>query len=302
MDQGTVAFKKTGVLPALLEAMRPMKWARNGFVLTALIFDKKVFNLPAVFNAGVAFVLFCLVASGVYLVNDLFDMERDRQHPKKCKRPLASGRLPVPVAIVAAIVFLGVGVGIGFAMRASLGAILLVYTLINIAYSLGLKHIVLVDTFAVASGYVLRVAAGAAAVVVERFSPWLYVFTLFLAMLVSLAKRRQELLMLADNAGAHRTSLNEYTKVFFDQSISMMACGTIVVYSLYTFFAPNLPSDHAMMLTIPLAMFAFLRYLFLVFSRDEGGDPDVLLWTDKPLVASIALWGVVAAAVLYWLK
>ncbi len=301
MDRETWLRQRTGIFPALIEAMRPLKWARNAFVLTALIFDKKILDLPSVLRVSGAFVLFCLVASGVYLVNDLLDMERDRQHPAKKNRPLASGRLPVAVAIPAAIVLLASSVGLGLLQDTALGLILLTYAVINLAYSLWLKHIALVDTFAVASGYVLRVAAGVAAVHVERFSPWLYVFTLLFAMLVSLAKRRQESIMLASNAGAHRSSLNDYTIAFFDHSISMMAGGAIVVYCFYTFSAPNLPANHAMMLTIPLAMFAFLRYLYLIYTKGEGGTPDDLFWTDRPLLVSAILWGACAAAVLYLL-
>jgi len=299
MNRQALVGRRAEVASALLESMRPLKWARNAFVLTALIFDKKVFNGPAVLRVSAAFALFCLVASGVYIVNDILDIERDRQHPTKRNRPLASGRLPIPLAAVAAVLCLGFSIGLGWLVSWELGAILLTYVAVNVAYSLWLKHIVVVDTFAIASGYVLRVAAGAAAVRVERFSPWLYVFTLFFAMLVSLAKRRQELALLAENAGAHRVSLNDYNMAFFDQTISLMAGGAIVVYSLYTFFAPNLPANHAMMLTIPLAMFAFLRYLYLVYSCGEGGSPDELFWTDRPMLLAVALWGGLAAAVLY---
>jgi 4-hydroxybenzoate polyprenyltransferase len=299
MDQRTMVGRRAGIAYALVESMRPLKWARNAFVLAALLFDKKVFDWPSVFRAGGAFALFCLVASGVYLVNDLLDIERDRQHPTKKNRPLASGRLPIPLGVGAAVLCLGASIALGFLIQPELGGILGLYALINIAYSLRLKHVVIIDIFAIASGYVLRVAAGAVAVRVERFSPWLYVFTLLFAMLVSLAKRRQELMLLANKAGSHRISLNEYSMVFFDQTISMMAGGAIVVYALYTVFAPNLPGNHLMMLTIPVAMFAFLRYLYLVYSRGEGGSPDELFFSDRPLVLGVMMWGALAALILY---
>ena len=299
MEKPTFLSSRAGVAFALLESMRPSKWARNAFVLTALVFDKKLFDWRPGLRVTAAFALFCLVASGVYLINDLLDAERDRQHPTKKNRPLASGRLPVSLAVSTALLCLGAGIALGLALRPELGAILLAYALVNVAYSLWLKHVVVLDTFAIASGYVLRVAAGAAAVVVEQFSPWLYAFTGLFAMMVSLAKRRHELLLLAENAGNHRTSLSAYSLTFFDQTISMMAGGAIVVYALYTFFAPNLPDNHAMMLTIPPALFAFLRYLYLVYSRGEGGVPDDLFWTDRPLIFAVGLWGAVAAAVLY---
>jgi 4-hydroxybenzoate polyprenyltransferase len=302
MDKQTCASHRLSVIPALVQAMRPLHWARNAFVLTALVFDKKLFQPLSILRASAAFALFCLVASGVYLVNDLLDVDRDRQHPTKKHRPVASGRLPAPVAAVTAICCLATGTLLGALIDPLLGGILAVYVLVNIAYSLGLKNIVVVDTFAVASGYVLRVAAGAQAIQVERFSPWLYVFTGLFAMLVSLAKRRHEVLLLMEKASTHRASLSRYNLTFFDQTISMMAGGAIVVYALYTFFAPNLPDNHAMMLTIPLAMFAFLRYLYLVYSRGEGGSPDDLFWTDRPLVVGVLLWGAVAAAVLYLMQ
>lgn len=302
MRDQTVVQSRYGALAALVEAMRPLHWARNAFVLTALVFDKKLFDLHWVLRASVAFALFCLVASGVYLVNDLLDVERDRQHPTKRQRPLASGRLPASMAAVAAVLCLGGGAALGLLLSPALGCILALYALVNVAYSLGLKNVVVLDAFAVASGYVLRVAAGAAAIEVERFSPWLYVFTGFFAMMVSLAKRRHEVLLLTEKAGSHRASLNNYTLTFFDHTIAIMAGGAIVVYALYTFFAPNLPANHAMMLTIPLAGFAFLRYLYLVYSRGEGGTPDDLFWTDRPLVVAALLWGAVAAAVLYLMR
>jgi 4-hydroxybenzoate polyprenyltransferase len=299
MDRRASVGRTVGTVPALLESFRPLHWARNAFVLTALIFDKKLFDWLPALRVSAAFCLFCLVASGVYLVNDLLDIERDRQHPTKRSRPLASGRLPIPAGVAGAVLCLGFGVTVGLWLQPALGAILLVYVLVNVAYSLGLKSVVVLDTFAIASGYVLRVAAGAVAVQVEQFSPWLYAFTGFFAMAVSLAKRRHELLLLAGNAGNHRSSLSAYNLAFFDHTIGIMAGGAIVVYSLYTFFAPNLPGDHAMMLTIPLAMFAFLRYLYLVFSRGEGGAPDDLFWTDRPLLVGVGLWGAVATAILY---
>ncbi len=302
MEDQTYARRRLGTIPALIEAMRPLHWARNAFVLTALVFDKKMFGPIWVARAGAAFVLFCLVASGVYLVNDLLDVERDRQHPAKKQRPLASGRLPASLAAMAAVLCLGAGVGLGLLLSPVLAGLLALYALVNVAYSLGLKNVVVLDAFAVASGYVLRVATGAVAIQVERFSPWLYVFTGFFAMMVSLAKRRHEVLLLMEKAGTHRASLSSYNLTFFDQTISIMAGGAIVVYALYTFFAPNLPANHAMMLTIPLAGFAFLRYLYLVFSRGEGGAPDDLFWTDRPLVVAVILWGAVAAAVLYLMR
>jgi 4-hydroxybenzoate polyprenyltransferase len=234
------------------------------------------------------------------LLNDLVDIEKDRAHPTKRYRPLAAGTLKPWVAVVAILALLGVTMPIAFAMNRALGLILLGYFILNVAYSFYLKNVVILDAMTVAAGFVLRVAAGAVVVEVERFSPWLYVGITMIALLIALGKRRAELMALAGEAGNHRAILDDYTLPFLDQLIGIVTAATIVSYSFYTFSAENLPDNHLMMLTVPFVLYFLLRYLYLIHVRELGGSPDELLFKDKPLFISAVLWGLFAAGVLYF--
>lgn len=284
---------------ALLKTMRPRQWTKNLVVYAALVFDGKFLQPEPFLHTTVAFVLFCLTSSAVYLLNDLVDIEKDRAHPKKRNRPLAAGTLKPWVAVMAMVVLLVVAIPAGFALDWQLGVILVIYFLLNVAYSFFLKNIVIVDALTVAAGFLLRVAAGAVVVEVERFSPWLYVCILMIALLIAFGKRRAELVALTGEAGNHRAILDEYTVDFLDQLIGLITAATIVAYSVYTFSAENLPDNHLMMLTIPIVMYFLFRYLYLIRVKGEGGAPDELIFKDKPLFASAVLWALVAVGVLY---
>jgi len=279
--------------------MRPKQWTKNAFVFTALIFDRKLFQPGPLVRTIEAFVLFCLASSAVYLINDLADMESDRLHPKKRFRPLASGELSPRVAKVAAAVLILVVVPSAFAVNTGLGWILLGYILLQLAYSFVLKHVVIIDVMTVAAGFVLRVGAGVVVVHVARFSPWLYVCTTLLALFIAINKRRHELVLLAQNANNHRKILDEYNIAFLDEMNSMVTASTVIAYSLYTFSAPNLPENHAMMLTIPFVIYGLFRYLYLVHVRGEGGAPDELVLRDIPLFLTLALWALSVVLILY---
>lgn len=285
---------------ALLRSMRPRQWPKNAFVFAALIFDLQLIQIDSVLRALAGFVLLCLASSAVYLVNDLADIEADRSHPLKRKRPLASGALSPSVAIVAAAVLAAVALAGGFALSTTFGAIVLGYGLLNLLYSFGLKHVPIVDVLVVAAGFVLRVAAGVSLIVVERFSPWLYVCMTLLALLIAFGKRRAEIVLLEDTAGAHRRVLDGYTLPLLDQLLSIVSAATIVAYSLYTFSAENLPGNHLMMLTIPFVLYGIFRYLHLIHVENAGGSPEELVFTDRPLAATILLWGLTATAILYF--
>jgi 4-hydroxybenzoate polyprenyltransferase len=288
------------VLKHLLAAMRPKQWTKNIFIFAALVFDEKLF-IPAYLMQVVAgFILFCLLSSTVYLINDLADIEKDRQHPKKRMRPLASGALSPNVAKVAAALLLLIALPASFWLSLAFGFIALVYLALNLAYSFGLKNLVILDVLIVAAGYVLRVAAGTVIIPVERFSPWLYVCTTLGALFISFAKRRHELLFLEAGAEQHRASLEEYTVRLLDEMIVVTAATTIIAYSLYTFSAPNLPPNHSMMLTIPFVLYGVFRYLYLVHVKNEGGNPDEIFLKDLPLLLDILLWGVAVVVVMYW--
>jgi len=279
--------------------MRPRQWTKNVFVFAALVFDGKLTQIPLFTRTLAAFFWFCLISSVVYIINDLADIENDRVHPTKRLRPLASGLLSPRVAIVAAIVLAVIGLGGAFAMGGWLGWVTLAYLSLNLGYSFWLKNIVIVDVMSIAAGFVLRVVAGVVVVQVTRFSPWLYMCTTLLALFVGLGKRRHEIILLANNANAHRSILNHYTVSFLDQLIGLVTSTTVIAYSLYTFSAPNLPPNHLMMLTIPFVLYGLFRYLYLIHVRKLGGAPDELILQDVPLLLSVLLWAAAVVTILY---
>ena len=287
------------MLSALIKSMRPRQWSKNVFVLAAVVFDKKLLNPEAVGKSLAGMVLFCLLSSSVYLINDILDAEADRNHPQKRNRPIASGKLPVPVAAAAAIGIILVTIPASFLLSTLFGWIALIYFLVNLAYSTRLKHIPLIDVLIIAAGFVLRVAAGVSLIEVERFSPWLYVVTTLLALYIGFGKRRAELTLLQNDANNHRRVLDGYNLALLDQLITIVSGTTIVAYSLYTFSAPNLPDNHSMMLTIPFVIYGIFRYLYLIQVEQAGGAPEDIVLTDKPLQAAILLWGFSVLFVFY---
>jgi 4-hydroxybenzoate polyprenyltransferase len=287
------------MLRALLKTMRPRQWPKNAFVYAALVFDQQLFHLEAFLRTTAGFILFCLVSSAVYIFNDLADIESDRQHPDKKHRPIASGKLPKPVAWAAGIALVVISLPLGYLLSPAFFAVLLVYFLLNMAYSLWLKHIAILDVLIIAAGFVLRVHAGVTLIHVERFSPWLYVLTTLFALYIGFGKRRSELALLSHGAGAHRKVLDGYTLLLLDQYITIVSGMTIVVYALYTFFAPNVPANHTMMLTIPFVLYGIFRYLYLIQVSHDAGAPEEVLLSDRPLQLTIVLWGLAVTAVFY---
>jgi 4-hydroxybenzoate polyprenyltransferase len=284
---------------SLLKTIRPRQWPKNLFIFAALIFDRQLLTLAPLLRTLAGFVLLCLASGLVYIINDLVDLPRDRQHPTKRLRPLASGRLTVRAARIVAAILAALTLAASLTLNLSFGLIVAVYVASNLLYSFWLKHVPIIDVFVVASGFLLRVAAGVALLTVERFSPWLYVCTTLLALYIGFGKRRAELVLLADGANAHRRVFDGYTIPFLDQLIVIVSATTIVAYSLYTFSAPNLPSNHLMMLTIPFVLYGIFRYLYLVQVENAGGAPEDLFTTDKPLMATFLLWGLAVVAALY---
>lgn len=283
----------------LLRTLRPKQWIKNGFVFVALVFDQKLTDWPLLLRTVFAFILFCMISSAVYIINDLADIEKDRQHPKKKRRALPSGQLQPWFAILAAAGITAVCLALSFWLDLYFGLIILSYFLLNLAYSFALKNVVIIDVMVLASGFVLRVAAGVIVAEAERFSPWLYVCTIFLALFLAIGKRRHELSYLADGANNHRKILNEYSFDFLDQMSQLVTTGAVISYSLYTFSATNLPSNHAMMLTIPFTIYFVFRYQYLIHIKGEGGAPEMLLYTDMPLLLDLVLWGISILLILY---
>ncbi len=268
-------------------------------MFAALVFDVKLF-IPVYFTRTlIAFGLLCLLASAVYIINDLADIEKDRLHPKKKHRPLAAGTLSKQTAVVAAVLFLAFALGGSFALSPQFGGLALLYLVSNILYSFWLKNVVIVDVLLVAAGFVLRVGAGVVLVDVQRFSPWLYICMTLLALFMVLGKRRREIILLEGQANEHRAVLANYNLELIDQLISTVSTSAIIAYSFYTFSAENLPKNHAMMLTIPFVLYGIFRYLYLIHVRHEGGAPDELVFQDWPLMLTFVFWGLFAAGVLY---
>ncbi|HEX2619831.1 MAG TPA: decaprenyl-phosphate phosphoribosyltransferase [Phototrophicaceae bacterium] len=290
------------MLIALLKTMRPRQWTKNGFVFFALIFDKQLFHLEPFLRTLAGFILFCLVSSVVYIINDISDIEADRQHPKKKLRPLPSGTLPVNVAWIAAVLIVLICLPLAFLLSPGFSVVLTSYLLINLAYSRWLKHIPIVDVFILAAGFVLRVEAGVTLIVVERFSPWLYLVTTLGSLYLGFGKRRAELTLLASGAGSHRRVLDGYSLPLVDQYITIVSTATIVFYSFYTFFAPNLPENHSMMLTIPFFIYIIFRYQYLAHKTNQTGAPDEVLLTDRPTQLALVLMGITIMIVFYFLK
>jgi 4-hydroxybenzoate polyprenyltransferase len=283
----------------LLRTLRPRQWIKNGFVFMALLFDQKLFVWPLLLKTTFAFILFCMISSTVYIINDLADLEKDKQHPQKQRRALPSGQLKPWFAVLSAAGILIICLPLSFWLDVYFGAIVLLYFLLNLAYSFWLKHVVIVDVMVVASGFVLRVAAGVVVAEAERFSPWLYVCTIFLALFLAIGKRRHELVLLAGGANSHRKILDEYTVKFLDEMSHVVTTGAILAYSLYTFSAVNLPANHAMMLTIPFVIYGLFRYQYLIHVKGEGGAPEMLLYTDRPFLLDLILWGIAVVLIMY---
>lgn len=283
----------------LLRTLRPRQWVKNVFVFAALVFDQKLTDWPLLVRTIFAFILFCMISSTVYIINDLADVEKDKLHPKKQRRALPSGQLQPWFAVVAAVAILVVCLPLSFWLDPMFGLIILSYLLINLAYSFVLKNIVIVDVMVVAAGFVLRVLAGVVVAEAERFSPWLYVCMLFLALFLAIGRRRHELALLAEGAEGHRRILNEYTIPFLDEMSQLVTTSAIIAYSLYTFSAENLPDNHAMMLTIPFVIYGLFRYLYLIHVKGEGGAPEMLLYTDWPFLLDMILWGIAVVLIMY---
>ena len=286
----------------VITTMRPYQWIKNIIIFAPLVFDVKLFDLHYLTQTLAGFALLCLVSGNVYIINDIVDIDKDRQHPRKSHRPLPSGQLSVRVAILAAIAIPLAALPLGFLLHPLFGAILTCYLLIQIAYSFWLKNVVIIDVMLIAAGFLLRVAGGVPLVQAQRFSPWLYICMTLLALLFGFGKRRHELVLLKENANSHRQSLQEYNLPLLDNIISIVTSSTLLAYALYTFSAEGLPSNHSMMLTIPFVLYAIFRYLYLVHVKGMGGAPEEIAMSDRPLQATFVLWGLSVVIVMYLLR
>lgn len=296
--RATVAVPRNNFI-GLIKTMRLRQWVKSVIVYAALVFDGKLFVPDLFLKTTGIFLAFCLLSSSVYILNDLVDMEKDRQHPRKRARPLASGQLDPRVAAVAAAIMATVAIGAAFAINSWAGVILLIYLAQNFAYSFWLKNVVIIDVMVLAFGFLLRVLAGVAVVQVENFSPWLYVCVTLLALFLGFGKRRQEIVLLEEGAGSHRSSLLEYNLPLLDQIIGMVVTATLVAYTFYSFDATTALAHSRMLLTVPFVFYFLTRYLYLVHVKHLGGAPDELLLEDRPLLINSVLWAVSVVLLIY---
>jgi 4-hydroxybenzoate polyprenyltransferase len=279
--------------------MRPEQWTKNLIVFAALIFGRRLFDPAAVGLSLAAFFIFCALSGVVYLINDVSDREADRLHPVKRRRPIAAGDVSAPLALAAAAGLGALALAGAVWIRPAFGLIAAGYVVLFVVYTRVLKHVVILDVLTIAIGFVLRAAAGAAAVAVPM-SHWLLVCTILLALFLALSKRRHELTQLAGAATGHRRILEEYSPYLLDQMIGVVTASTLVAYIIYC-TSPETTDRFGtdqLVLTTPFPIYGIFRYLYLVHQRGSGSPSEVLL-TDRPLVACIALWGLVVIAIIY---
>jgi 4-hydroxybenzoate polyprenyltransferase len=279
---------------ATLAAMRPRQWSKNLLVFAGIVFAAQLGDAARWGEAFACFVAYCALSSAAYLVNDLRDREHDRVHPVKRQRPIARGEVSATAAVALAagltVIAAGIGVWLGLA---SLG-LLAGFAALQLAYSFGLKHVVIVDVLAIGGLFVIRAAAGAEAVDV-RISPWLLLCTALLALFLALAKRRGELVLVGARETPGRPVLEGYSLELVDQLVTVVAASTVIAYSLYTFTARD---SKALMVTIPFVIFGVFRYLLLVHRDDLGEEPEQVLLTDVPILVAVCLWVGTAALIL----
>ena len=293
---------------SLFVSLRPAQWTKNLFVFGALLFGQRdgrpAFLDPAAIGQAVgAFFVFCALSGVVYLINDVADRDNDRLHPLKRYRPIASGAVSPSTAIATAAVLAVAALTAAYLIRPAFAIIAIVYLAINGLYSGPLKHVVIIDVLTVATGFVLRAAAGAVAIDVP-ISHWLYILIGLLALFLALSKRRHELVLLADGAGSHRPILQEYSPYLLDQMIGVVTASTLVSYVIYTISPETVQKFHTsyLGLTLVFPLYGIFRYLYLVHHKEGGGSPSDMLQNDRPLLACVALWALSCAAIIYGTK
>ncbi|MBP6705392.1 MAG: decaprenyl-phosphate phosphoribosyltransferase [Vicinamibacteria bacterium] len=287
-------------MTAFLRALRPHQWTKNLLVFAALLFSKHLFEPEPFFRASLAFVAFCGLAGAVYLWNDVADIERDRLHPRKKLRPLAAGELSIRAATLGALSLVVLALSLSFWLDARLGLCAASYLALNLAYSFGLKHVVILDVLCISLGFVLRALAGGYAIDVP-VTEWLLVLALLLALFLALAKRRHEITSLSESATGHRAILAEYSPYLIDQMTSVVTASVVTAYAFYTLSPETVQKFGTAKLswTLPLVLYGIFRYLYLVHQKERGDSPTDMLLTDRPLLATVALWVALVIAIVY---
>lgn len=300
MGRTAATSERRSLAASLLISLRPSQWTKNLFVFAGLLFSLKLFDPRAIVTSLEAFTIFCALSGIVYLINDVLDRESDRRHPSKSSRPIAAGDLSVPLALGAAALIGAVALTAAFALSRQFGIVAAAYVGLQALYSTSLKHIVILDVLTIAIGFVLRAVAGAVVLGV-MISHWLLVCMILLALFIALAKRRHELVLLADNASSHRPILGEYSAYLLDQMIAVVTASTLIAYIFYT-ISPETEQKFGtswLGLTIPFPLYGIFRYLYLVHKRELGGSPADLLLNDRPLLACVTFWVLAVVLIIY---
>jgi len=272
-------------------SMRPEQWIKNIIIFAALLFSKNLFNLSKGIETFIGFIILCLITGCAYIINDLVDLERDRLHPSKSQRPLASGSLNKTIAVMVIAILCFMCFPLAFYMNSLFGIIILIYLLLNVGYSLYLKDVVIIDVFTIAVGFVLRVLGGTVIISVTP-SNWLILCTILLSLFLGFSKRRHELVLLENKASTHRKVLSYYDKYFLDQMIAVVTASTLICYALYTMSKDTIENlgTSKLIYTVPFVLYGICRYLYLVHQKQEGGNPTEVMFTDKPMIINTILW------------
>lgn len=296
-----VSLTLTQNIKGLLVEMRPQEWAKNLLVFSGVIFSRSLTDPHNILLSLLGFAVFCAASSAIYLFNDLCDIRADREHPVKCVRPLASGSLNINVARAGMVALFAIAAVGSLALSHAFAVIIAIYIAACLAYSLKLKHVVILDVVIIAAGFVLRAISGAVLIDVE-VSEWLILCTSIVALLVGFGKRRHELALLQGAAGNHRSSLNDYSIEFLDSIMAICSGAALITYALYTRADETVArvGSHGMLITIPFVVYGIFRYLFLIHRRGEGGDPVQILFRDRATLLNLALWILTVAAVIYF--
>ncbi|MCK4857969.1 MAG: decaprenyl-phosphate phosphoribosyltransferase [candidate division Zixibacteria bacterium] len=288
-------------LKSVITLVRPSQWIKNIVLFGALIFSREFTNIDHTLTTLYAFLIFCLLSSVIYIVNDISDRESDRSHPEKRKRPIASGRLSVGAAATLAVVGGLIGILLSMMMPVDFVYFVVAFLVFNFLYSWMLKRVVIIDVMAIAISFVIRAVAGAAAIGVP-FSPWLIVCTFLLALFIGFGKRRHEVVTLKGNAADHRITLGKYSTYLLDQLIGVVTASTVVAYAFYT-VSPEVKTKlgvERLELTIPFVIYGIFRYLYLIHQEEQGGFPSKLLVSDAPTLINIVLWFLSVLAIFLW--
>jgi len=288
------------MLLEIIRSLRPQQWLKNFFIFAPLIFSENILDIPLLLKSVLAFSIFCILSGSLYIFNDIKDIEEDKLHPLKSKRPLASGRLKKTQAVISFILLIALGLVLSSMFSKYFLIIVLIYFLLQILYSGWLKHVVILDVFIIAAGFFIRVIAGGLAIEVY-ISPWLLICTILLALFLAFSKRRHELVLLDQDASNHRPILKEYSPYLLDQMIAVVTASTVITYCLYTISEETVTKfgTTKLIYTVPFVLYGIFRYLYLIHLKSEGGSPEILIIKDRPLLVDIFLWIVAAIAIIY---